>query len=222
MLDTIAFSISENTITEYISFSLLMDYEFHTRSWLYLYPTAEFEYKHRYFEARNGYGWYGDENYRGSNGNVPWNSDGAKYYSSGKLNGIDYNWSSFGVYVGGKIKFLLPYNVSVLLYGAVSPFTHIEAIDKHYTNSTNTKSSDSLDIVKTYFSRVKASATIYYSFTDYLDVGLSFSGFWGLTRRGVTSSWDEDDEEFYKADGYESGSSMYEGYLQLSCRVRIF
>ena len=95
-------------------------------------PKISLYYYYDFFEARNGYGWYGMETNK--HPLVSWDDSRARYYEKGTLNGVDFYRHSVFSFFG----FELNYKKNKFCIGGefqVSPYAYFYTMDHHLSKS---------------------------------------------------------------------------------------
>ena len=129
------YSISENFIDTGLFAGLNLFWKYSPLKIFAFSIEAKFQYDYIHFEAKNGYGWYGDAEHSSTGTNVSYDSSAAKFISSGKLFGIAYKKRLYSTWISAQAIFF-PFNYATLKLGAgISPFAHFSSIDKHYNNN---------------------------------------------------------------------------------------
>ncbi|MGP1458388.1 MAG: omptin family outer membrane protease [Treponema sp.] len=94
-------------------------------------PQFSFEYEYLLFNAKDGYGWYGDAAHSKTGKNVPWNSIDAAYIQKGGLFGISYDRRTCFTWLGLSLTFFASPELELSASAFVSPFIFIESLDHH-------------------------------------------------------------------------------------------
>ena len=129
------YSISENFIDTGLFAGLNLFWKYSPLKIFAFSIEAKFQYDYIHFEAKNGYGWYGDAEHSSTGTNVSYDSSAAKFMPSGKLFGIAYKKRLYSTWISAQAIFF-PFNYATLKLGAgISPFAHFSSIDKHYNNN---------------------------------------------------------------------------------------
>ena len=127
------YSISENAIGRGSFFTGgHIGAEFPLLRWLRIEPHIALEYEYFYFNARNGYGWYGDWRYSATKKDVPWNSPYAQAIPAGRLYGIDYDRETLFTWTGLSLHFLPLHALETGISVLAAPFVYFDSIDHHH------------------------------------------------------------------------------------------
>lgn len=131
------FSISENSLKSGGFFSTGFYASFPVASILNVSPTISVDVQKKHFSGKNGYGWYGDSGNSLNGENVPWNDENAKYYDTGRLQGIDYDRLDFTAWTGFSID-IIPMRFLRLSFAFdVTLFSLVDSLDTHFGSSFN-------------------------------------------------------------------------------------
>lgn len=216
------YSISENTLSSYLSISAEIKYALHIKSTTVIFPYAEFMYSYKSLRARNGYGWYGQYPYS-EKGNVSWDSDDAKKFEKGSLCGIDYERLELCTFIGLTAQQSIKQRAVFLMGIAVSPFTYVRSVDTHWADFAGTYGTDYLDVEKCCFSRARIFTALYFPVSRILDLGINVCAEAGPLVQGETFIKNHDDKKFYPYpyQRYKSGADIYEVRANISCVIHI-
>ncbi len=219
------YSISENTLSSLIETGIAANYKFKPQSWLQIGPEISFDYSYISFEARNGYGWYGDYSNSSTHTNVSYDSDDATYYSSGELCGIDYNRTSFLTWIGINSSFTPFQRWSFGVSAAVSPYAFEYVYDHHYASSASDQGYY-LDEVTSLFSRIKGTVSIIFAINKNFAIKLSGYGLaaWAVQGKTYNATYDSSSNSYpvyYIMTGYKGGISSYYAECVLGCKITI-
>lgn len=158
-------------------------------------PFAGIDYSYSRMHASGGTGWYAD------------NSSGGFYsekaYTFYQENGYFGDWrlcdknldlcsvrlerNTAFAWLGAKLLLNPSQNISIGLEGAVSPFSYIQSLDRHYTDKDETYASYYLDTMHGFFRAVKGSAEISFFFSKHHGISLSAGGMISSTIRGTSA-----------------------------------
>ncbi len=218
------FSVNENMLDSCFRLSFMTYYDFHPfRSFrgFSIAPTAEFTYKNLLFSSENIAGWYGKLYDDGSY--APWNSDAAIPFPNkyGYLCGVDYEKIVFSTFAGLRLKLDLFDRLHILLGGAVSPFSHYEGEDKHFTHKDRRSFVLYKDYANSFFKAFKGNFSTFFDINDILSVGLNGEGLLGLTVKGPMDKLPEDGT-WRRLENNQGGFSEYCFQIGAGIRVNIF
>lgn len=208
------YSISDNYIKDSFFIESNLLYTIPLLSFFRITPFFNFKYEYFSFTGKDGEGWYGDTKSSGKVPPVPWNDPKAKYYSKGKLGFITYNRFSYDFYFGLKPEFLIKDFLKIGIFGAISPFTLIEADDNHYYIS-GTIASDYLDSDTTFFSSWKCGGAVEFSPINRLAIKTGFTYSAIETFRGNTYQRSSS----YYSLSKDSKSGFSQNYFDISLSV---
>ena len=210
------YSVHENTATLNVTTGVVLSYDVTPAERVIISPAAEASYAYKSFEARNGYGWYGDT--------VAWDDPAAHYYPDGKyiLGAIDYQCHLFQVFAGLQATFLLTERLSLQAGAFVLPYAYTYVEDCHYTNKKRTEGRYYVDIVHTHFTRYKGFVSCAYQLNQWLALGITVTGLAGDTEKGSLYDEAPDTKKIYRSKGYQSGFSLSALSVSLSANIRIF
>lgn len=149
------FSISDNYLQESFFIDSNFSYSIPFVNFFELIFFTDFNYESLSFEGKDGEGWYGDNSII-----VAWNDPKARHYKKGELGSITYEHNSYNLFFGLKPKFNINRFFQLELYGAISPFTYMEAIDSHYKPNKKDGATVYLDSGFTYFNSWNAGGSI--------------------------------------------------------------
>ena len=127
------FSISENTLDSNINFNTKATFSYNIEDWFKIGVFAKYTFDKIKFSARNGYGWYGSNRYSQNGQNVPYDSEYAKFFGSGSLQGIDYLRKTNMFNLGFLYSFTFFDCVQLKLEASFSPFAGVKSLDHHYS-----------------------------------------------------------------------------------------
>ena len=94
-------------------------------------PSVSFDYEYLLFNAKDGFGWYGDAGHSKTGTNVPWNSSDAAFIPSGGLFGISYDRRTVCTWLGVSIRAAASPKLEFGFGVFTSPFVLAESIDHH-------------------------------------------------------------------------------------------
>ena len=211
------FSKSENSLVRAYDFSVLLKYEFQPVEFIKIAPLFEFEYKLISFEARNGYGWYGNE----VTPHVSWDDDKAVYYKSGKLCGIDYRREIKQFFIGYYFEYRPIKRLKLFDSFAIAPYAYTVSYDTHYSDRESTRGTDYADEVAFFFTRLKYTTGCYYAFTERLELGLQVSFFYAFQILGTTYKKSHSSSTYSKMTD-KGGAGAWDFAAAITCRFNIF
>ena len=145
-------------------------------------PEVSLYYFYDNYEARNGYGWYGQETK--THPLVAWDDPRAKFYDKGGLNGVDFYRHSLMTFAG--MNFLisirrLELNLKMLL----SPYSYYYTMDIHLSKKRDYHLKE---IQEAFFNQQFFECDILYKINDNLKIHLKGSQLCGNTVRGTFSN----------------------------------
>jgi hypothetical protein len=213
------YSIHEQTAAENMNLTIALQYVFKPDEKLFLAPVIEAYYSYNSFEARNGYGWYGDEGNSDNGENVAWDDPSAHYYR--KLCGIDYSRQTLYTFFGGQMTCIVTPKLSLRLGLFLSPYTYTYAADTHYTNLAMTAGNHYHYYQDTFFGRFRLSASLSYRITSCIETDITVRYLSGETGRGDIYS-DIDTGKMTLRPKQAGGSSAEEFTLSIGCRIFLF
>lgn len=193
------YSISENYLVNsfFIETDLSIDIQF--TSCFTLSPTFNFSYNNTYFEAKNGYGWYGSENFTSTGNNESWDSEYAKFFPKGKLYGITYNRMTLETWIGGTTTFTPVEKIKFNLSAFINPILYLESFDHHI------KKGYYADIAYNYFNAFKGRLEISYYITKPLSINLLTSVKYIKETQGL-SYFSNNEKNYLQITDVKSGS----------------
>ena len=216
------YSKSENKITQAFDFSIELRYEFQPIKKIKIAPVLGFEYKTISFEARNGYGWYGNV----VSPHVSWDDPNAVYYSKGSLCGIDYHRDVKQFLLGYYFEFKPIEKIRMYESFFVCPYAYTASYDTHYRNSEETIGTDYADEVYFFFKRFKYLTGCYYVFNKHWEIGFHISAFYAIGTTGTNyqkAFTSKGNRSGYKEQsGVKGGAGTWDIDASLSCRFTIF
>jgi len=216
------YSKSENKITQAFDFSIELRYEFQPIEKIKIAPVLGFEYKTISFEARNGYGWYGNV----VSPHVSWDDPNAVYYSKGSLCGIDYHRDVKQFLLGYYFEFKPIEKIRMYESFFVCPYAYTASYDTHYRNSEETIGTDYADEVYFFFKRFKYLTGCYYVFNKHWEIGFHISAFYAIGTTGTNyqkAFTSKGNRSGYKEQsGVKGGAGTWDIDASLSCRFTIF
>ena len=183
------FSISENTLDSNITFNTKATFSFNITNCLKAGMFAKYTFDQIRFSARNGYGWYGSNRYSQNGQNVPYDSEYAKFFGSGSLQGIDYFRRTNMFDLGFLYNFTLFNRVQLNLEASFSPFASVKSLDHHYSASGS--ESYYRDEIKLNLSIFELGANLRVQLWQNLYLGCAFSYNYISEQRGDTWSKSE-------------------------------
>lgn len=126
------YSISENSIDTGLFTGINLFWKHSPFKLFSFLLEASFQYDYIHFEAKNGYGWYGNMSSTGTN--VSYDSPYAKFLPVGQLYGIAYKKKLTSTWFSAQV-FFLPTKYTTFSLGAgITPFVYFSSIDKHYNS----------------------------------------------------------------------------------------
>lgn len=132
-----AYSVNENKIKCNLFFETEYNYKLMINKTISISPAVDLKFYYSSYEARNGYGWYGTEEWSKNGELVPWNDENAHFFPDGKykLAGIDFFRYTF-IFGIGLISNLNFNRINISTDLQISPFSYIYSID-HHLGKTN-------------------------------------------------------------------------------------
>ena len=130
------FSISENELKKNISFNSKAAFTPDITNWLKAGVFLQYKYDMILFSARNGYGWYGSNRYSQNGQYVPYDSEYAKFFATGSLQGIDYYRITRTFNIGLTCCFTIFNTLQIQLEAGISPYNSVKSLDHHYSPSS--------------------------------------------------------------------------------------
>ena len=128
---------SINEVYSSLNFDGFLDvfYDFDFSSFFSISPFCSLYYSYSSLSAKNGYGWYGTDIYSLNHNEVSWDDPNARFFSKGKLFGIDFLRHSFFTFFGLMLR--IEYDRLCLSSGfMISPFSYFYT-DDHHLNRKN-------------------------------------------------------------------------------------
>ena len=191
------------------------------------------DYDYCKFEARNGYGWYGDaatlaeclekQRYRIKNPDevtpgdiLSYDDKNAAVYEKGELLGIDYTREYYTVFLGVELKAAYKKNFFFKSSASFAPYTNIISLDLHYA-PPGELDSYFYDVMQGYMSAIKLSAEAEYRFSFGLGLGMSYSYRNQTKIEGDSYTAHSTDELFYQQSS-NSGTADYKSRFSLFVR----
>ncbi len=160
------------------------------------------------YEARNGYGWYGTEEWSKTGELVPWNDENAHYFPDGKykLAGIDF----FRYTLMFEIGFITNLNfkrINISTGFQISPFSYVYSIDHHLGKSNDFKYEEIQYPIFKYFD---ANIQVAYKINKLLKLHLRYSLTVGLKTKGksyknMTSKSYQDSGSDFQSNNFSLG-----------------
>ena len=213
------YSKSENDVSLNVQAGLVVSYEFAPTDFLRFVPFAEISYSYKSFEARNGYGWYGD---KVPGGPVAWDDPRATFYPVGSLCGVDYTCHQLSLFTGLNVRFRCSERVSVQVGIAVLPYGYVYAEDIHYSNLKGTDGTYYVDIVHSFLSRCKGSLAVAFRVNRLVELGATVTGLVGGMDSGDTYIKAGTGGSYTKSASTRGGFSIREATVRLSAKVFVF
>lgn len=175
------YSESEITCTKKINTEISFSYDFDIKNRFTISPIIQAQYSYIFFEAKNGYGWYGSYKYSYTGTNVAWDSGYARFFS--KLYGIDLLRHTFYSWTGLKMLFKISdrFDIDFSLY--LSPFTYTFTEDYHHGSDGGSKMQEPL---YSNFNRFKTDINVLYKINNFLTIRTGFYFLYGKTDKGET------------------------------------
>jgi len=207
------FSISENTLNHNFTFDSKAIFAPQITDWFQTGIFLQYTLDQIQFSARNGYGWYGSYRYSQISQDVPYDSEYAKFFAVGSLQGIDYYRVTKSFNLGLLFNFIIFDNLQIKLEATVSPFTFIQSLDHHYSPSS--MESYYRDEIKSSFAFYTFGTELKYRLIDNIFLGCGFSYYYIKEKKGDTYSKQEKhgytDMIFKDLDEYYPDSSSLSG-----------
>ena len=180
------FSISENKLKHSFTFDSKAIFAPDITDWLKTGIFLQYNINQICFSARNGYGWYGSSRYSQNGEFVPFDSEYARFFAAGSLQGIDYYRVTKNINIGLICNFTIIDRLQIKLEGSMSPFTIIHSLDHHYSASSS--ESYYRDEIKTHFAFYNFAADVRYRVIDNIYLGCAFSYHYMKEKQGDTYS----------------------------------
>ena len=207
------FSISENTLNHNITFDSKAIFTPQITDWFKTGIFLQYTLDQIQFSARNGYGWYGSSRYSQNGQDVPYDSEYAKFFAVGSLQGIDYYRVTKSFNLGLLFNFTVFDRLQIKLEGTVSPYTIIHSLDHHYSPSS--MENYYRDEIKSHFAFYSFGSELKFRVIDNIYVGCDFSYYYMKEKQGETYSKQEQhgytDMIFKDLDEYYPDSSSLSG-----------
>ncbi|WP_147644957.1 omptin family outer membrane protease [Treponema pectinovorum] len=166
------YSINENSLDKYFVVNFSIKYAFQPFKQLKVSPIAQFEYSSIKFNARNGYGWYGNE----ASPKVSWDNENAVYKPKGTLYGVDYERRTMAILLGFALDYTLNKRIHFGASYLISPYTYLFNVDSHFKDHAQKTGTEYVDVIDCFFKNMKAEISVYYDFTENLSLGISAQG----------------------------------------------
>ncbi len=209
------FSISDNTVDSGFNINTKAAFFLNIEDWFQTGIFAKYSFDQIKFSARNGYGWYGSNRYSQNGEFVPYDSEYAKFFAVGSLQGIDYlrvtEMYNFGFF--WELTFFD--RVQLMLQAGFLPFAVVKSLDHHYSPSG--RESYYRDEIKFNFSNYELEADLRLKLFSNLHLGCTFSYNYISLRKGDTYNKQEehgytemifkDLDEYYPDTTSKSGCS---------------
>lgn len=167
-------SISQNYLNSSTFMKIMMQGNIPVIWDFFVKPYIGFEYHTIKFSARNGYGWYGDTSLGGVNPPVAYTDESATEVSG--LNGIDYDRNTLSAFFGFSAGYTFLDRISLSAYFSLCPYTYVNSLDFHHSNSSGTAGTYFNDIMYGFFKEWKFGAYAEYKILDtlFVDSSLDF------------------------------------------------
>lgn len=209
------FSISENTLNHNFTFDSKAIFAPDITDWFKTGIFLQYTLDQIQFSARNGYGWYGSSRYSQNGQYVPFDSEYAKFFATGSLQGIDYYRVTRSFNLGLLFNFTIFERLQIKLEGTVSPYTFVQSLDHHY--SASSAESYYRDEIKSHFAFYNFGTELKFRVIENIYAGCGFSYYYMKERQGDTYSKQEthgytdmifkDLNEYYPDSSSLSGTS---------------
>lgn len=193
------YSISENYLLNSFFLGTKLSYDFKITNWFSLSPAVAFDYNNTYFEAKNGYGWYGAATYTSTGKNESWDSEYAKFFPTGKLYGITYNRMSLETWIGGTTSFAPTEKIKFNISAFINPVIYMESFDHHINKGYYA------DIAYNYFQAFKGNIEISYFIIKPFSINLATSIKYIKETQGL-SFFSNDGKDYFQLSDVKSGS----------------
>ena len=210
------YSIHRNTLSSSYAFGGQISYAFHIADTFAIRPFTGVDYTHIALKARDGRAWEGYDAL--THTGVAWNDPAAKPYVP---LGIDYTREEVYTWLGISFDTVFNDKFTIALSFALSPYTYIQALDRHYGGYGTIPDTYFADILHGWFSTYRFGAEAVYSFNKNISLSLSLS--WTLTHRmrGATYDARRPAGPWHKSDDAESGASRSTGEISIGCTYRL-
>ncbi len=200
-----AYSVNENKIKCAFRLETEYNYEFYLNNFLSISPAAGIKFFYSSYKARNGYGWYGTEEWSKNGELVSWNDDNAHYFPDEKykLAGIDYSRCTLIFNTG--FFFNLRLKKTKISAGFLfSPISYIYALD-HHLGKTNSFKYEEIQypLFKYYETTLEAS----YKINRLLKAYSKISYIFGLKSKG--ESYKNSSSKSYQKSGSDFYSAVF-------------
>lgn len=198
-----AYSVNENSIK--CSFLLETEYsrDFNLKTFLSISPVLGAKFLYSSYKARNGYGWYGSEEWSKNGELVSWKDENAHYFPDEKykLAGIDYSRCTLMLKAGLSASFKLR-KTEITASFFCSPFTYIYAADHHLGKTNDFKYEEiQYPVFKYYETTLEVSYKINRLLMAYSKAGYTF----GLKSKG--ESYKNSSSKSYQKSGSDYSSA---------------
>ena len=200
------FSISENKLDSNYTLNTKASFFYNITDWFKTGFFLKYTFDQIMFSARNGYGWYGSNRYSQNGDNVPYDSEYAKFFGSGSLQGIDYFRRTEMVNLGVIYGFTFFDRLQLNLEASITPFAIVKSLDHHYSPSG--RENYYRDEIKLNYSIYELSADLRVHLLRKLDFGCAFSYNSISLRQGDT--WSKTEEHGYTDMIFKNIDEYYE------------
>lgn len=131
------YSLLDEKLENSFNVQSLLHYDFITSDDVLFSPTIIAEYSYLKIKGTNGEGWFASAPYTSTGKDEAWNSGYARYFSKGRLNGINYERYAVNFFSGFKIgaKFTKKIFIDIGIF--ISPFSSIQIYDTHLNGNSS-------------------------------------------------------------------------------------
>lgn len=203
------FSISENRLRHSFNFDSKISFAPDITDWLKTGLFLQYNINQICFSARNGYGWYGEPYYTKEPQCVPFDSEKAKFFAVGSLQGIDYYRVTSFFNIGLSCSFYILDRIQIKIEAGISPYLTVNSIDHHHMKGYFR------DEIKSSFSSNSFGTDVRFNLYNNIYLGCSFLYNYIRETKGITYTNPEknknDDIDFGNFDKYYLDSSYLSG-----------
>ena len=223
------YSISENSVNSDIHTGVEVSYTFNPSGQTTIVPFTGFDFEYISFSAKNGHGWYADEDtineynqkygYPLVNQSYSYDSSQAVYFPEGSLYGVDYTRFTYTLWLGCTVSFTPIDRLTLYVCPAFSPYMWVQAVDHHHGQDGGTYY---MDQTNEWLAAVKATITAEYRINHIYSLVLSCSGGKSSIIRGYTYTSASENSGYSRLENYEGGTSYQYVDASLGLLIHLF
>lgn len=177
------YSIFENNDNQFaFNTSITSQYKINISKYFFLKPLLQFEYRYNHFEAKNGFGYFGNKNFTNLENDIHWYDEKSL---KAKVSKIEYVNHLFNASLGLNFVYKIQkHELNTIFF--ISPFTYIYTVDNHKDDKNLNRDFSNKMFQYGFLKNFKFIINYFYVINEKIKINSNFSIDYLQMTKGVT------------------------------------